>query len=1295
VTRLIKKMGALLAAAALFAHCAFASDYPFRGLTDPASQLEALSEQCRENPTAELLTTVGWLLHVYRNENQQARQYFEKALKAQPQNVWAGYALCIIDEIQGRFDDVLSNSLVLCKDSPSHPVALLALLNLRGLFGQIADFNDRAESVLQAMLDEKRSGAVQFDEISREILSAISRTKGDPDGLKRLIREGHYVTDWRVVGPFGEFPNLSFLSAWPPETDRALQSRYKSNNKVVKRRNYSSDDGAFRPHWAKRGVYYAETFLRSASLQDVILTISSPFPIELFLNNHRIYRKDSIRSHEPLVEHVKARLAPGHNRLLMKCLMGGWGFSTNISYKNLRLRCLAPRGSLAPTVQVLQYPYGSPAVSMSASRRRWRRVEQVKHTAYEPPVFDYFSGLADANPRDPLALGICGILRSVQGDVQGAKRFLLAAEKHAPSYTYFNYILGTVLNSDPSLPVQVRRSEAKSRFATALDSARTFPLALYELALLDTHEEKDLEAIEKLNECVAQSPVFFSLHERRYRLYQKKEWRPEQRRQLQEMLSLGVESCEPYHIAEAFYKSTKQYKELAQAIERLQSTHVHPEFLARRLSQSGQDSSAISEYLKLKADRPQRQAVRSSLVRLYERNGRWVDAERELKGTLKLFPKNLSLWKMLAELKAYTGRKWGERLVWKRVLRQDPVDDDARKAWRAFGRKDPLDDYDIPFLSYVHDAGIREKYAGVSSAIIIDQVVEVIYANGSSRQKTHQLILLNDRKAIDRWGELDIPGEEVLELRTIKRDGTIVEPEPPQEGKMTFSMGGLQEGDFIEFKYITTTSAHPDFPPRHLGSRFFFQSVEIPMELSQYIVIVPEDMKLEYEQVNHPPPLSVTRKGGKKVYRWEARGVPAVPREPLAAPETEFLPFVRVGVNYHENADTLRYQDHNISMTKITDEIKQTTATVLADCQEDIESRARAIYSFVSNEVRGGRGSAYLTKSASETLADRNGDRLSLAKAMLDVAGVQSRMLVVRRKLTHASKVFPGSFNSGLLAILDNDGRPIRHLDFSSRYLPYGYVRAVLQGGTAIPLLDFSSEDFALSQRGRKVYGERVSIPTFPTDDNCEKRTLDASIRQDGSIEGIQVHNYTGDRAASLRTSLLGAEEYQIREFIERTANLSFRAATLAHYEVGNLSDAEKPLSVEYSFRAPNFGRIMGKEMLLDQVLPRSRPAAYFASLEARKTRLQINREINTQFKGALKLPPGAKVVGLPSSLRLETDFGHYYLRFVEDGNSIGIEFDLHIKAQRVSSEDYPEFADFCRAIDEAERGEIRLRLES
>jgi hypothetical protein len=186
------------------------------------------------------------------------------------------------------------------------------------------------------------------------------------------------------------------------------------------------------------------------------------------------------------------------------------------------------------------------------------------------------------------------------------------------------------------------------------------------------------------------------------------------------------------------------------------------------------------------------------------------------------------------------------------------------------------------------------------------------------------------------------------------------------------------------------------------------------------------------------------------------------------------------------------------------------------------------------------------------------------------------------------------------------------------------------------------------------------------------------------------VRHYNGDRAASLRTSLLGAEAYQVRDFVERLANFSYRAAAVSYHNVENVDDVQKPLSIEYAFGAPNFARVRGKEILIDQALPPLQLGASLATLEVRETPLHISRELNIFFHAVLELPSGASFVAIPSALELDTEFGSYSLWFAEENGSICLHRELHLKAQRIWPQEYPRFVEFCRAVDTAERQEIK-----
>ena len=72
---------------------------------------------------------------------------------------------------------------------------------------------------------------------------------------------------------------------------------------------------------------------------------------------------------------------------------------------------------------------------------------------------------------------------------------------------------------------------------------------------------------------------------------------------------------------------------------------------------------------------------------------------------------------------------------------------------------------------------------------------------------THQIVRVDSKDAIDRWGEVAVPaGAEILTLRTHKRDGTTREPEEIA-GKETISAADLAIGDYVEWETLETQAA--------------------------------------------------------------------------------------------------------------------------------------------------------------------------------------------------------------------------------------------------------------------------------------------------------------------------------------------------------------------------------------------------------------------------------------------------------------------------------------------------------
>src|SRR5262249_10601916 len=131
---------------------------------------------------------------------------------------------------------------------------------------------------------------------------------------------------------------------------------------------------------------------------------------------------------------------------------------------------------------------------------------------------------------------------------------------------------------------------------------------------------------------------------------------------------------------------------------------------------------------------------------------------------------------------------------------------------------------------------------------VLDRPVRRVFATGARLTLTHNIIRVQDKDAIDKFGEVQIPGDaDVLTVRTIKADGTTREPEELAE-KETISVPDLEPGDYVEFEYVDPASPPGAFPGGFLAERFYFRSYDAPLYRSEYLVAAPSEMKMQVDR---------------------------------------------------------------------------------------------------------------------------------------------------------------------------------------------------------------------------------------------------------------------------------------------------------------------------------------------------------------------------------------------------------------------------------------------------------------
>src|SRR6185437_9225764 len=111
-----------------------------------------------------------------------------------------------------------------------------------------------------------------------------------------------------------------------------------------------------------------------------------------------------------------------------------------------------------------------------------------------------------------------------------------------------------------------------------------------------------------------------------------------------------------------------------------------------------------------------------------------------------------------------------------------PLDDfrvDGRAAIRAFEKLGTLGGSPSPSATdsaRQSRASSTRPLADTPAVIVLDRAVTRVFGSGATMTLTHQIVRVDSKDAVDRWGEIQVPdGAEILTLRTHKPDGTTRE----------------------------------------------------------------------------------------------------------------------------------------------------------------------------------------------------------------------------------------------------------------------------------------------------------------------------------------------------------------------------------------------------------------------------------------------------------------------------------------------------------------------------------------
>jgi hypothetical protein len=1034
--------------------------------------------------------------------------------------------------------------------------------------------------------------------------------------LLDLARESGLITDWRLAGPFGNYPNVAFDRVFAPEYDNLAQANY--NGRVVEAFRFYDGNFNLPDYFSTAGVFYAASDLNVAAAGEYGLRAESGGTMEIFVDGASVLKKDDRWRATPEIVWTTLRLSPGAHKLLVK-------FQSTASPFRVALIAGSDR-------------HGPAANANPAST----------------------AGSAAPALAEPESFYVSAALRFWMGDYDAAIAQLNALQKKFPSAA-LDFLLAKAW--------QRFGDDSSDQMALWQSALRQGPLAIaaeYELAAREYDTGHNEEAYARVRRVVTARPDFVPGLHLQASIAMELNAHDEVSKTLMAELHLQS-SCTTLRDAAKFLAGIAAYDRATDLERQLEGCAPGSLAFAEAQAEAGRHSEAAAAAQRIVLARPLDRAARALLVRELALAGDRTGATRAAQELVAVAPQS-PRYRRLAE-DVSTGA----------VV----LDSASARARDFFRQKDFYGPFRRNGLEIIHKTAGRHFSGGPALVVLHDRVVRA-EPDGAMAVYVHKITRVLNRDGIEKYGEVSVPhGADLLELRTVKQDGTLVEPESNQD-KSTISMPALAPGDTIELEYVLYYGSggmeeHAD------EFRFTFGSFTAPMLFARFAVLTPAATKMEVIATPGAPRAAETTAENVTARVWERQDI-GQSTEEVSAPRRDALPTIRLVASRPGGWQDLRdfYRNELIEAVRIGPRVAQNARDLVGESSEET---ARNLYHLVTTRLRstGNEFDGGDLVSAETTLADFSGNRTVALLAMARAAGLDADLLLARDlNRPHPTIAARDAYTRPL--VLFRFGHRQIAADAESEGVRFGVLPPTIAHDDAlvVPLTD------PTAGAPRTAAALIVPVPASLGDEHSNADG-DISFDPHGDMTAKVTIRMGAARSAQMRNILSGIEPGGRRRFIEQIAMRIFPGAMDANGEVRNENDSDEPLELRLSCRAPHFLSFTGDTADVDQLAPALGLRKMYGS-GPRHLPLYIDMPLVETTSFHVHLPAGVRVAGQPRGARIRSDFGSYSVEFRNAGES---EFDVRrsfrIPVQVIAPDRFEAFARFEQQIDEIERQRVTL----
>ena len=499
---------------------------------------------------------------------------------------------------------------------------------------------------------------------------------------------------------------------------------------------------------------------------------------------------------------------------------------------------------------------------------------------------------------------------------------------------------------------------------------------------------------------------------------------------------------------------------------------------------------------------------------------------------------------------------------------------------------------------------------------------------------------------------------------------------------------GLEPGDLLEYRIITTTTHHPLAPDFWLDHSFDRSGV-VTHEIFE--VDFPSTYKTQL-YINPKTPVTSTEGTGenRQAYRWHRAFIeesPAPRESSVSEPDIILTSFE----SWERLAERLRgsLEPSGHPATDVANEASELAKVTTSNSTNASELRAEAFYAFVSQNIRtidlplGSTG--FRTRNPSEILASGYAtaeDKYALFAALTNSFGIaQAGLISTANGDIQASLPRPSAFDHLLMTIR----WPSINFwfDLNVEVAPFRVIPSEFRGRTAFVVGPLVSEMWRRVENALPFQAKQTVL-------------LDASISTEGKLTAKVHYAMRGDNELLLRVAFHQSPKDKWKDLAQLLSISDGFRGQVTSVAASDPYATKVPFTLDYEITQAKFVDWSKKPVRIPALLPQlglpDPPAK--PPLGAATPPIELGTPLEVETQMSLHLPPRT-TVSVPTGTSVHRDYATFASQYSARDLTVTASRHINFLLRQIPAERFADYSAFLRAVQNDQAQDFTLDRES